>query len=185
MKIKTLQNIIGNEYIIQKAPHSGNLIIGTQFISQMLVMSNKTMEIKCDMILRTKKTIDKFNEICQKLEQLKQTHKMRDILDNNDEIENPITVYFYNSFTETVEETQVETFGYPNTDINGYLQYENTHFKDQKEAIEYAIRNIEIGIKMNNQTIKDYSERVAKFERENLIHQTKINALKQQLTNIS
>jgi hypothetical protein len=185
MKIKTLQNIIGDEYIIQKSPYSGDLIIGTYFISQMIVVSNKTMEIKCDTIMRTKETSKRLNEICQKLEQLKQTNQLRDILDNNDKIENPITVYFYNDCTETVEETQVETFGYANTDVNGFLQHDNTHFKDQKVAIEYAIKNMEAGMKMNTRTIEDYSEKVANMAKENVKYYEKIRLLKLQLNDIS
>jgi hypothetical protein len=55
---------------------------------------------------------------------------------------------------DSVVETQVEEFGYPNTDINGYLQYDSTHYLNKKDALECAISNIKCCIKMYENIIK-------------------------------
>jgi hypothetical protein len=164
MKIKTLKNILNTGYILQNTASFGDLLVGSPYVSDLITVDRKTLKVTPSSVF------DKPNaelvSIRNKLQELVDSGEMHDILENNDVIENPITIYRAIYFGEdyVVQKTVCETFGYPNTDIDGYLQYENTHFLSEKEALEHAIRNEESGISFNDSTIerlvKELSEAV-------------------------
>jgi chromosome segregation ATPase len=154
MKIKTLKNILNTGYILQHRTDTGNLCLGSSFVSDLIEVDRKTLKIRVSCIFNERHT--ELVRLRDKLQELIDSGEIQDIFENNDVIENPITIYrsIYLGEDYVVQKTVCETFGYPNTDIDGYLQYENTHFLSAKEALEHAIRNEEAGISGNDRTIE-------------------------------
>jgi hypothetical protein len=184
MKIKTLKRILNTNYIIQKETITGNLAIGSSYVHDIITVDAKTLEIKCKDVWSKNIELE-IEYICCKLKELVKLGIMRDIMDNNDDIENPITVYYYDHSTNSVKGTKAETFGYPNTDIDGYLQYDNTHFLYIYEALECAIRNTECLVELETKLVKQYLEKYQKTKEDLKLHQKQILILKQQALNAS
>ena len=80
--------------------------------------------------------------IFDKLDELIASGEIADIIEQNDEIDNKIPV-FYISKGE-LKESHTDEFGWPNTTFDGHMMHNNTHFKTKEEAIAYGIREHEI-----------------------------------------
>jgi hypothetical protein len=154
MKIKTLQKLLDTNYILQHERCTGNLLIGSECVQELLTVNRATLKVY---------TTYKFkliqHYIAKQLRELARSGQLRELLENNDVIDNPITIYIYNRADQVVEKTCCENFGYPNTDINGYLQYNNTTFLTEKEALESAIKDM-------NTIIRNNTHAIAKLKKE-------------------
>lgn len=100
--------------------------------------------------------------VWDKFQELIDSGQIHDIINGQDEIENPLPVYTFKD--GALIKTFTDKYGWPNTTINGDVMYDNTHFKTEKEAVEKAIREYSAGVNIMQERVSDCKERLNKAE---------------------
>jgi hypothetical protein len=112
--------------------------------------------------------------IYDKLKELAESGELREIIDQDDELENPLHV-----FTVTdgkLVSTFTDEYGWPNTTVDGTIMHDNNYFKTAKQAIKYGIREAEASIEMCSRTLSEIEEKANTFKayiqkyKDNLAH---------------
>jgi hypothetical protein len=95
--------------------------------------------------------------IWDKLLELIQSGEINTILDGDDELENPLPVYtvtqgkFFASTTDA--------YGWPNVTKEGYMIYNNSHFDNPIDALNYGIEQLEYKEENSISALKDLNEK--------------------------
>jgi hypothetical protein len=140
MKIIKLKQIVQTNDLIYREIGSNNIVVHT--VWGYVIVDSRVFQVTatppCNFTLN----------ICSKLREFIKTNpdEFRDILVNNDTIENPISIYRYGVNGQIIEKTTCEQFGYPYNDVDGYLQSKETHFETEEEALDFAIVNLQSNI---------------------------------------
>jgi len=127
--------------------------------------------------LRIKYTLDTWNAgkqsvegrangellfIWNRVEELIENKEILEIINGDDEIENPLPVFSYEE--GEIKESFTDKYGYPNITHSGYIMYNNTHFKTRMEAIEYGISDEEAYVRLRERDLIDYRKKITKLE---------------------
>jgi len=121
---------------------------------------------------------EKNNEllfIWDTLADLIRSGEIRDIIQGNDTIENPIPVFTVERGNLVEEVT--DTFGYPNITHAGNMMYDNTHFKTKEEAIRYGISEETYGLKWAREKVEELDNKKLEAEARCITHEKKISEL--------
>lgn len=176
MQSRVLRKILNNtKYTI--CDEESYIAIGSPMCHNLISVDKKTFEFKLalDTFNEGRKSLenDKRTEllfIYDKLKELVQSGQLKEIIEGNDVIDNPLPVYYFKN--GKVIKTFTDAYGWPNTTIEGYLMYENTFFKTPKEAVEKAIDEQNAGIRHYSDRLKgltkDINENEAKLAIEKL-----------------
>jgi hypothetical protein len=146
--------------------------------------------------LKVKYALDTFNRgrealkneelefIWDTLHRLIETGEIREIIDGRDIIKNPLPVFTVTGDGELIESV-TDKYGWPNTDDDGILMYDNTHFPAKKQALKYGIRELSLSIETYDRIIGDHEVKIAelKFNREEC--SLKLGALKEQMKDLT
>jgi len=144
MKARLLKSLLNNT-LYSISNNEKYIAVGSPMCHNLFSVDKKTLEVKYagDSFKEGRKyLLDKSNTellfIFDKLTELVENGMIQEIINGNDEIENPLPVYtvrdgrLVKSFTDK--------YGWPNTDHEGYTMYGNTHFDNPQQAIEYGIK---------------------------------------------
>jgi len=125
------------------------IALGSPYCHDLISVDKKTLKVKyaLDTFHKGRESLgnDELKFIWDKLHELIASGEINDIINGSDTIENPIPVYYtrggklIEGFTDKIE--------WPNTDLDGYTIYQNSHFANREDAIKYAIRDCGYGIK--------------------------------------
>ena len=161
MKARLLKSILNNTgYTVNQDDEC--ICVGSPLCHDLISVNKKSLKLKY--------AIDAFREgrgalskggnsellfIWDKLQEMIESGEIKDIIDGNDDIENPLPVF-------TVEdgelvETWTDAYGWPNTTVQGIVMYDNTYFKTKEEAIQYGIEEYEAGLKMSDRRLEEIS----------------------------
>lgn len=105
---------------------------------------------------------EKLTFIYDKLKELVESGELREIIDGDDILENPLPVFTVSG--GKLISTFTDEYGWPNTTIDGTMMYDNTHFKTKRKAIEYGIREAKASIEICNRQLVDAEEKVTYFK---------------------
>lgn len=144
MKVRKLNKILGNPgYTISNQVDS--LAIGSSLCHKLISLRIKDYKLiyALDAFNKGRSSIQSevLEGIWDKLTEMIQDKSILDILSGNDEIENPITVYYHEK--GKILETFTDKMGHPNTTIDGTLINNYSHFQSKLQAIENAIKEEE------------------------------------------
>ncbi len=163
MKARLLTKILNDtKYCVNN--NKDYIAVGSPMRHKLINVDKKTLELNyaLDTFHEGRKALLSSNAellfIYDKLQELIDNGQIKDIIEGQDEIENPITVYTFED--GKLIETFTDKLEWPNTTINGDIMYENTYFKDKKEAIEYGIKECRHYVKMFNEQISDWEEKL-------------------------
>jgi hypothetical protein len=186
MQARKLRKILNNtKYTLSNC--DGCICVGGAYSHDLISVDKKTLKVKY--------ALDTFNEgrkaiKCEELEliwdtlhHLIETGEIREIIDGKDIIENPLPVFTVNGDGELVESV-TDKYGWPNTDDDGILMYDNTHFPTKKQALEYGIRELSLGIENYNRMIGDHETKIAELKFEQEEYGLKLGALKEQMAKL-
>lgn len=95
--------------------------------------------------------------IWDKLHELVERGEIKELLNSNDVIENPLPVYTIKN--GALYCTTTDAYGWPNTTVEGYMMHDNDYFKTVGEAVEYGIKEYEYHV-------KTMDERIVEVEKE-------------------
>jgi len=140
MKARLLTKLLNTGYIV--GDYGSYIGIGSPLCHRLLNMDKKTFKINyaLDWQNKGKRGVDS-EEILRTwnaLEMLVEQGKIQDILDGEDIIENPITLYYIEGFE--VKETCTDVVGWPHTTKEGWVQSNNDYYTDKLEAIRQQIK---------------------------------------------
>lgn len=159
MKARFLTKLLNDtNYIVNN--NRNYIAVGSPMCHDLIKVDKKTLKVKY--------ALDTWNEgrkclegksntellfIWDKLHELIESGKIKDIIEGNDVLENPLPVFTCDN--GILIETYTDKYGWPNTDINGNLMHDNTYFKTKQEAIDYGIEDLESWDKMLTERIEE------------------------------
>jgi hypothetical protein len=182
MRVKTLKNILQTNYIVANQANK-YLSIGTELCHNIISIDKETGTVEIIDIFRDDKHAH-LNELCEKIKEIDKDI-LWSILNENDPIENPIEIYRYKGTSADVEKTSCEIFGYPETDIDGFLQYEDTHFRTEKQALEKGIKYSKMVIENNNNYIFELIDKLSDVRIKDKSWKISLRRMTKQLQNIT
>lgn len=143
MKARVLTKILNDtEYIVNN--DRDYIAVGSPLCHNLINLDKKTLKVKY--------ALDTWNEgraaletnsntellfIWDKLHELIESGEIQDIINGDDVIENPLPVFYIEE--GLLVESSTDEYGWPNTTIEGYIMYENTHFDNKEDAIKQGI----------------------------------------------
>jgi len=156
MQSRKLREILGNPgYTISNQEEY--ISVGSSLCHDLISVDKKTLKIKyaLDTFGKGRKAIqnEKLEFIWDKLHELVTNGKIKEIIEKDDVIKNPLPVFTYS--VNGIVETYTDEYGYPNVTISGEIMYANTYFKTKKEAAKAAIEEFSAGVELANRRIKD------------------------------
>lgn len=185
MKSRKLKKILNDtRYIVNN--QKDYIAVGSPLCHNLISVDKKTLKIKyvLDTWNTGRQSVGHHEElgfIWDTLQELINNGEIHDIINGNDEIDNPLPVY-------TIEggkliETWTDEYGWPNTTIDGTIMYENTHFKTRKEAIEDGIRDYKNRYEYKREYFEELKEKIKKTEEDYSSIEQTINYLNTLLEN--
>jgi hypothetical protein len=111
--------------------------------------------------------------IWDKLQELVDSGEIQEIINGNDEIENPIPVFYGNHDHEIIE-AYTDKLGWPNTTHDGKLMYDNTHFASRVVAIQRELKDAQIGSKNISETIEELKEKLDRLMSRKQVHDSAV-----------
>lgn len=168
MKARLLKKLMNNTGY---APNNNEdyIALGSPLCHNLFTVDKKTLKIKY--------ALDTFNEgrkclmgkdneellfIWDKFHELVESGQINEIIEGNDEIENPIPVWTFKK--GNLIESHTDKYGWPNTTYDGNIMYENLYFKTPEEAIDKAIREHEAGVRIAKDILEEKLKEVEKFQ---------------------
>jgi hypothetical protein len=180
MKARKLRELLGDPgYIISQ--DKDFICIGNDYVHDLISVDKKTLKVKYALDTFHKGRESLGNEVLQSiwdtLHHLIETGEIREIIGGKDIIKNPLPVFTVRD-GELVESVTDE-YGWPNTDDDGILMYNNTHFSTQEKALKYGIREYSARVKTLGNTIGELEKKVRGFKQMRQDYRSKIKALKE------
>lgn len=140
MKAREIQKHLGTPRAIHAK--EGLICIASAYINNLVSLNVETGYLSYALGGRPKDA--ELEKICQGLESL--TKEQRDYYWNgSDEINEPITLYYADDKGE-IKTAITDSLDFPSVTDDGVLIYSNTHFKSERELLDYEINNTKLGI---------------------------------------
>lgn len=156
MKARVLKKLLNDtEYAVSN--NDDYIAVGSPLCHDLFKVDKKTLEIKYALDRGGREYLTRRDRellfIWDKLQELIDSGEIHDIINGNDEIENPLPVWFEKDGEIVMSYT--DEYGWPNTTIEGYTMYNNTHFKDKKSAVKAAIGEFDAWKKLAQRRINE------------------------------
>lgn len=166
MKARVLRKLLNDTgYLVSN--HNDYIAIGSPLCHDLISVNKETLKLRyaLDTWRKGREALEEKGEllfIWDKLQELINSGEIKDIINGKDEIENPLPVFTVDG--GKLIESVTDEYGWPNTDDNGVLMCENTHFKTKEEAIRYGIEESKAGIEMDTRNLQELEERMQKIK---------------------
>ena len=167
MKALYLKKLLNTERVV--ADYGDYIAVGSGYVHKLINIDKKTLTLKyaLDTFNEGRKSLtgksdNELLDIWDKLQSLIDSGEINEIINGNDEIENPLTVWTYEN--GEIVETYTYAYGYPNTTHDGKLMHDNVYFKTKEEAIEEAISEHSYQISFYERRIKEIEDELSKFK---------------------
>ena len=174
MKAQYLKKLLGTERPV--ADYGEHIGIGSDYRHD-LISINKDTDIV------TKKFHVKdgdLPELYEKVKELIRKEEWEEIKNGEDEIDNPVILYYENNGKIIPVECSGEE--YPSTTKTGEMVYNNKHFRDKNKAINNAIKGYEQQILSLTERIAELDESLRRIEKRKehcIVYLNKIKNIKE------
>ena len=135
----------------------GDICIGSPYISKIIIISP-------DGVFKKRHTSGNNDLARIQSEMDADLPKLIEIIASPDHFEKTIPIFTFKG--GEVREKHCEELGWPNVTHDGCLMYDNTFFTSKNEAVEYAKKEIEYGVKMYHRLIGEKTEELKKLQEE-------------------
>ncbi len=185
MKARVLRKIL-NDTKYTVANYKGYIAIGSPMCHDLIKVTKETlgMEYALDYNHRGRETLQKDHQkellfIWDKLAELIASGDIKPIIEENDVIENPITIY-------TVRDGElITTFTakneYPNTTIDGFMIHNGEYHTTKLAALKDGIKEEEVSLEYDFERIKECGAELKTATDRFLKTESFLNSLKRQL----
>lgn len=182
MKARELQKYLGTARTIHA--DEGLICVASAYVRNLVALNVETGHLSYALGGRPKD--GELEVICQGLKSL--TKEQRDYYwSGADEINDPITLYYANDKGDVktaITDKSEFRLGFPNITNDGVLIYSNTHFKSERELLDYEINNTKLGIDWLNDNVSEKYKEWMKSRKLLSNHKNKLNNLELSLINI-
>lgn len=164
MKARLLKKLLSNTgYIV--ANHGKYIGVGSPLCHDLIKVEKDTLALTYALDRRGRVALEEKSSvelrfIWDTLQDLIDSGELRDILDNDDVLENPLPVFTCNN--GVLVETTTDAYGWPNLTVSGEQMYNNSYFPSQSEAIEYGVREMGSALKFAIERRQELVEEVEK-----------------------
>jgi hypothetical protein len=162
MKARKLKALLNNtSYII--GDYGDYIAVGSDYVHKLINIDKKTLEMRYALGSYRNSTPDspELMFIWSKLVELIDNGQIKDIIEGEDVIENPLPVFYVED--GIVIETQTDKYGWPNTTKEGYVMSENVYFKTKSQAIKQAIKEYGASLTMFEEQLQEREKDVLKL----------------------
>lgn len=182
MKARVLKKILNNTgYTVNN--NKKYIAVGSPLCHKLINVDKETLTVKyaLDTWGKGRKALEQDSKaellfIWDKLHELIRSGEIHDIINGNDEIENPLPVFTCED--GKLIETFTDKYGFPNTTISGEIMYENTHFRTREEAINYGIKDCGYAITNCERREKELTFDLEKVKNELIKYRKLVDELK-------
>ncbi len=146
MQTRKLKRFLNDtKYIISNC--GDYLAVGSGYIHNIISVDVKTLDLKTSGNRgRDDLAYDELKQIYDKLRELIDNGAIKEIIEQDDVIESPVSVYTYDN--GRIITKYAEKYGWPNVTHDGFLMYENQYFKTPHEAVEAGMENYKASIEL-------------------------------------
>jgi hypothetical protein len=166
MKARYLKSLLGTKRPV--TDDGEKVCVGSSMVHDLISVDKKTLQLRYALGYpgRGRDTIKdaELLAIWDKLQSLIDSGEMKAIIEENDVIENPITVYTYDREFKIVE-SLTDAVGYPNVTYDGKQMYNNTHFADINDARREALKEARACHEADSERILELTEKIEKIRR--------------------
>ncbi len=170
MKARYLKKLLNDtRYIV--ANRDDQICVGSPMCSALIAVDKATMKITyaLDAFNEGRKALKDKKELGQTwdiLAALIASGEMRSIMDENDVLEHPVPIWFWDSDTLTVVERQTEpdSFEWPAVAHDGTQIYDNNGFRTRAEAVACGVRNLRARKENLTERVAEKREEIKKYE---------------------
>lgn len=155
MKARLLKQILNTTR--PTGDYGDYIAVGSGLSHQLINIDKKTLTLRYT--LGESPDDKELLAIWNKLQELIESGEIIDIIEGADVIENPLPVFMINDDGEVCESV-TDAYGYPNTDNNGVMLYNNTHFSNREDAIRFGIKEFELAIAFKRRMIDEHNKLV-------------------------
>lgn len=171
MKARLLKKILNNTgYIINN--NDDYIAVGSPLCHNLISVNKKTLKLRYALDTwhegRNSLRSEELLFIWDKLQELINNGEIKNIIEGQDEIENPLPVFTVRD--GKVVKSFTDQYGWPNITIDGDEMYDNTWFKTELEAINYGIQEYKAGMNMVQRTIDERRKELREFEERRSIY---------------
>lgn len=140
MKARKLAALLNTRYIVHDGGKTIN--IGSPLCSELVTMEKDSKRLRCALGWRDKYAKPEPDKdgpfaIWEGMERLIASGEIEDILGGDDEIENPVPVFW--SKRGEIFESTTDQIGWPRTTREGRLMHDNDAFATREEAVRDAV----------------------------------------------
>lgn len=168
MKIRKLKELLNTVYTVCRDDNRIN--IGSPLCSDLVALNVNSFKLTTAMdtfkkgreYLVERDNSDLLN-CWDVLQSLVDSGEIHAIINGDDELENPLSVYAIRD--NSLIETLTDEYGWPNIDIQGYLMHNNAYFKSKEKALQSGVYDIEGYIENVDETLKRLKQDLEKFEK--------------------
>jgi len=189
MRARLLRKILNNtEYSVSN--HIEYIAIGSALVHDLISVNKKTLKLKYaldtfnegrDYLVRYSNLGNELLFIWDKLQEIINDGSILDIIQGRDNIENPLPVYTV--VDGSLIESFTDKYGWPNTDDNGIIMYDNTHFPTKEQAIEYGLKEYKAKKRFEIEKIQRIESEILNSKKEISIYDSYISSLNSISTN--
>ncbi len=145
MKVRLLQKLLNTTRSVTN--QTSYIAVGSAMVHNLFSVDVETLNVKyaldsfrsgraCLMNRDDTELLDIYDKLCELVE----NGQMKDILEGNDEFENPITIYYCDK--GLLKETTTDSYTFPNVTAEGYQMYDTEHFLTKKPAIIEGLKSL-------------------------------------------
>lgn len=183
MKARALKKRLNTGYVV----HDGGdrICLASALCHDLLSVSKDGLKIKyaLDTFQEGKKSA-RSQEILSAwdgLEQLIASGEIKEFIEGQDDLEKHLPVFSYEGKDFQIVESLTDEYGWPNTDINGRLMYDNLWFATKKEAIDRAINECKLGIKWRKEALQEKQQEIARLQQRSVVELAALERLEREL----
>ncbi len=133
--------------------------IGSPYIHDIMKICKKSLEIH----MKEGSGKHGWDRVFNVLRDLKERGELREIVDGENELENPIPCYAYDG-KGGIKESMADEVKWPNNTLEGEMIYDNGWFSTRQEAIDRGVENCKYCIEFQNERINYLQEQVSDLE---------------------
>jgi len=129
---KLIKELKLEDFIVQKG--HDKIFIGNNMVNDFITIYNSG-KLDCNWMVKEGSKI--YSPIYKTLSEMS-VIKLRELIFSDDVFDKPLTVVYTERNGKVLKQYCTE-FGYPNITTDGWLMYDNTHFKTRQEALKCSI----------------------------------------------
>lgn len=185
MKARKLRALLnGTRYTISN--NDEYISVGSPMCHNLISVDKKSLKLRyaLDTFHKGRESLlkddaDELLFIYDTLQELINTGEIKDIIEGRDIIENPLPVFTVRG--GVLLESVTDAYGWPNTDDDGICMYNNTHFDNKADALQYGIRETECGVELYSRRVNEIEAQLADFKQKLLMEKNDLVILNELL----